>query len=179
MGGSGQARLGGKRRGGVGEGLLPDDHSPDHVHPFYGCGRKCVGFTRASEPAGHQGHGRWLIAEVAGNGPYYIALPADKLVLVPRTRSSTRYTVGRETENSSANSAIVCFPPWWSWTKWACWRTLSLGCLPQPALGASDGHALAGAQAQQVDLELGKGGQDVEEHLAHRVGRVVDRATEG
>jgi len=49
----------------------------------------------------------------------------------------------------------------------------------QPALGASDGHALAGAQAQQVNLELGKGGQDVEEPLAHRVGRVVDRATEG
>jgi integrase len=47
---------------------------------------------------------------VAGNGPYYVALPADKLVLVPGARSSTRYTVGRETENSSANSAIVCFP---------------------------------------------------------------------
>jgi hypothetical protein len=37
-------------------------------------------------------------------------LPADKLVLVPWARSSTRYIVGRETENSSANSAIVCCP---------------------------------------------------------------------
>jgi hypothetical protein len=25
---------------------------------------------RASVSAGHQGHGRWLIAEVAGNGPF-------------------------------------------------------------------------------------------------------------
>ena len=44
----------------------------------------------------------------------------------------------------------------------------------QLALRAGDGHALAGAHPQQVDLELGEGGQDVEEHLAHRVGRVVD-----
>jgi hypothetical protein len=39
------------------------------------------------------------------------------------------------------------------------------------ALGFGDSHALAGAHTQQVDLELGEGGQDVEEHLAHRVGR--------
>ena len=55
--------------------------------------------------------------DVARNGPYYVALPADKLVLVPRARSSTRYTVGRETENSSANSAIVCCLLWWSWIR--------------------------------------------------------------
>jgi hypothetical protein len=54
---------------------------------------------------------------MAGNGPDYVALPANKLVLVPRARFSTRYTVGRETENSSANSAIVCCPLWWSWTR--------------------------------------------------------------
>jgi hypothetical protein len=59
---------------------------------------------------------RWLIAVVAGNGPHYVALPADMLVLVPRARSSTRYTVGREIENSSASSAIACCPLWWSWT---------------------------------------------------------------
>lgn len=33
-----------------------------------------------------------------------------------------------------------------------------LGLAPaQPALGAGDRHALAGGQAQQVDLELGEG----------------------
>jgi hypothetical protein len=46
-----------------------------------------------------------------------VALPADTLVLVPRARSSTRYTVGREIENSSASSAIACCPLWWSWTR--------------------------------------------------------------
>jgi len=49
----------------------------------------------------------------------------------------------------------------------------------QLALGASDRHALAGAHAQQVDLELGEGSQDVEEHFSHRVGRVVDLPAEG
>jgi hypothetical protein len=34
----------------------------------------------------------------------------------------------------------------------------------------------AGAHAQQVDLEFREGGEDVEEHLSHRVGRVVDLA---
>ncbi|GAA3740183.1 hypothetical protein HDA32_002666 [Spinactinospora alkalitolerans] len=31
----------------------------------------------------------------------------------------------------------------------------------QLALGASDGHAFAGAHPQEVDFELGEGGQDV------------------
>jgi len=48
----------------------------------------------------------------------------------------------------------------------------------QLAFGAGDGHALAGPHPQQVDFELGEGGQDVEEHLAHRVGRVVDLPAE-
>src|SRR5260370_17490576 len=39
--------------------------------------------------------------------------------------------------------------------------------------------SLAGAHPQQVDLELGEGSQDVEEHLAHGVGRVVDLPAEG
>ncbi len=46
----------------------------------------------------------------------------------------------------------------------------------QLALRASDRHALAGAHPQQVDLEFSEGSQDVEEHLPHRVGRVLDRA---
>jgi len=41
-----------------------------------------------------------------------------------------------------------------------------------------DGHAFAGTHAQQVDFEFGEGGQDVEEHLAHRIGRVVDLSAE-
>ena len=36
-----------------------------------------------------------------------------------------------------------------------------------------------GKYAQQVDFEFGEGGQDVEEHLSHRVGRVVDLAAKG
>ena len=40
------------------------------------------------------------------------------------------------------------------------------------------GHALPRAHRQQVDLEPGEGGQDVEEHLAHGVARVVARAAE-
>jgi hypothetical protein len=91
--------------------------------------------------AGYQGRRQWLIAVVAENGPYYVALPADKLVLAPRVRSSTRYTAGRETENSSANSAIVCFPPWWSWTKWACWRILGAQVQGHVDLGRYPGRA--------------------------------------
>src|SRR4051794_18413424 len=42
------------------------------------------------------------------------------------------------------------------------------------AAGAGDRHALARAQADEVGLELGKGGENVEEHLPHWIGRVVD-----
>jgi hypothetical protein len=45
-------------------------------------------------------------------------------------------------------------------------------------LGLGDRHPLAGTEPQQVDLELGEGCQDAEEHLAHRVGRIVRRRTE-
>jgi hypothetical protein len=31
-----------------------------------------------------------------------------------------------------------------------------------------------GGGCQQVDLKFGEGGQDVEEHLAHRIGRVEE-----
>jgi hypothetical protein len=40
-------------------------------------------------------------------------------------------------------------------------------------------HSFAGAHAQQVDFEFRERGQDVEEHLSHRVGRVVDLAAKG
>src|SRR6266567_7266759 len=46
-----------------------------------------------------------------------------------------------------------------------------LGALaPQLPLGAGHRHAFAGPQTDEVDLELGEGGQDVEEHLPHRIG---------
>ena len=44
----------------------------------------------------------------------------------------------------------------------------------QFALGADCGHAFGDAYPRQAGLELSEGGQDVEEHLAHGVGRVVD-----
>jgi hypothetical protein len=43
----------------------------------------------------------------------------------------------------------------------------------ESALRASDLHALTRAQANQVRLKLRKGGQDVEEHLAHGVGWII------
>lgn len=43
--------------------------------------------------------------------------------------------------------------------------------LPEPALGAGDGNALASAYAEQGDLEPGDGGEDVEERPAHRGSR--------
>ena len=33
--------------------------------------------------------------------------------------------------------------------------------------GAGDGHALADAHADEIGFELGKGGEDIEEHLSH------------
>ncbi len=43
------------------------------------------------------------------------------------------------------------------------------------AFRLGDSHALAGPSTDEVKLKLGEVGQDVEEHLAHRVLRVVDR----
>ena len=39
-------------------------------------------------------------------------------------------------------------------------------------LGAGDGHALAGAHADEIGFELGEGGEDIEEQLSHRIARV-------
>src|SRR5262249_53688343 len=44
-----------------------------------------------------------------------------------RPRSRTRYTVGRETENSSE---MLCSPAPCSCRRWVCCRVDSLGCLP-------------------------------------------------
>ena len=46
-------------------------------------------------------------------------------------------------------------------------------------LGAGDDHALAGAHADEISFELGEGGEDIEEHLAHGIVRVVEHPSEG
>ncbi len=59
-------------------------------------------------------------------------------------RSSTRYTVGRDTENSSADSAIV-FPALVKLHQVCLLRGLGLWLLAaELAFGAGDGHALVG-----------------------------------
>ena len=45
--------------------------------------------------------------------------------------------------------------------------------------GAGDGHALAGAQADEIGFELGEGGEDIEEQLSHGIARVVERPAKG
>ena len=42
-----------------------------------------------------------------------------------------------------------------------------------------DGHALAGAHADEIGFELGEGGEEIEEQLSHRVARVLERLAEG
>ena len=49
----------------------------------------------------------------------------------------------------------------------------------QYPFGAGAGHALAGAHADEIGFELGEGGEDIEEHLAHGIARVVERPAEG
>ena len=46
-------------------------------------------------------------------------------------------------------------------------------------LGAGDGHALAGAHADEIGFELGEGGEDIEEHPFHGIVRVVERRAQG
>lgn len=53
-------------------------------------------------------------------------------------------------------------------------RQLGLLAL-QLALGPGDRHPFAGAHADQVAFEFGKGREDVEEHLTHGVERIVNR----
>ena len=40
--------------------------------------------------------------------------------------------------------------------------------------GAGDGHALADAHADEIGLELGEGGEDIEEQLSNGIARVVE-----
>ncbi len=52
----------------------------------------------------------------------------------------------------------------------------SLGCLPRNFPLAGAGHALASAHANEISLELGEGGEDIEEYLSHRTARVVEKS---
>ena len=54
-------------------------------------------------------------------------------------------------------------------------RQFGLLALQLP-LGPGHRHALPSAHPDQVALELSEGGQDVEEHLAHGVERIMNRA---
>jgi len=55
-----------------------------------------------------------------------------------------------------------------------------LGALaPQLPLGAGHRHAFAGPQTDEVDLELGEGGQDVEAQLPHRIGGIIHTGPQG
>ena len=55
-----------------------------------------------------------------------------------------------------------------------------LGLLaPQLALGPGNGHSFTCAHPDQVGLELGKGGQDFEEYLAHRILGVMNGSAQG
>ena len=61
-----------------------------------------------------------------------------------------------------------------------CCRSDSLGCLLcNFSLGGGDGHALAGAHADEIGPELGEGGEEIEEQLCHRIALVVERPAEG
>jgi len=42
------------------------------------------------------------------------------------------------------------------------------------APGACDGHSLTGAEPDEVCLELGEGGEDIEEHHPNRIDGIVD-----
>ena len=50
---------------------------------------------------------------------------------------------------------------------------------PQFSFGTSNRHSLSSTHADQIGFKLGEGGQDIEKHLAHRVGWVVDAGAKG
>lgn len=45
--------------------------------------------------------------------------------------------------------------------------------------GTGDGLAFPRPHPDQIGFKLGEGGQNVEEHFAHRIGRIVTRCAEG
>jgi hypothetical protein len=67
-------------------------------------------------------------------------------------------------ENTSMRSAIA-YPPVAQHPNEL--GLLAGGDLGPLAAGAGDGHALAGAHLQKIDLDFGEHGQHVEEHLGH------------
>ena len=87
--------------------------------------------------------------------------------------------MGRETEKTSARSLTLYSPVSYIRRSSQACRSESLGFLPRSfTLRAGDGHPLAGTHADQIALEFGERGEDVEEHLPHRIGRVIGGCTE-
>ena len=61
-----------------------------------------------------------------------------------------------------------------------CCRSDSLGCLPRnyPLVRATAMPSRV-RMRMRIGLELGKGGEDIEEQLSHRIARVVEGPAEG
>jgi hypothetical protein len=82
-------------------------------------------------------------------------------------------------ENSSASSAIECSPGPVELEQDNPLGGTELGGFTfESAFRAGDRHSFAGAHSQQVHLELGERGEDVEEAFAHGVAGVKDRAAD-
>lgn len=83
--------------------------------------------------------------------------------------------MGREIENTSAKSLTEYSPVSYIRRSSFCWRSDSFGFLPRSfPLERGQRHSLTLPHPDQVGLEFGEGGEDVEEQLAHRVGRIMD-----
>ena len=57
-------------------------------------------------------------------------------------------------------------------------RTIWAACRAVSLWRAGDGHALAGAHADEIGCELGEGSEDIEEQLSHGIARVVEGPAE-
>ena len=61
-----------------------------------------------------------------------------------------------------------------------CCLSDSFGCLPRNfPLARAMAMPSRVPHADEIGFELGEGGEDVEEHLSHRIARVVERPAEG
>lgn len=93
-------------------------------------------------------------------------------------RSMARYTVERPTPKSSATSRVLYSPLCTRETRCASCFRLSLGCLPRSRTLAFATLMLASTQPDEVGLELGDHGEDVDQRPADGVCGVVDRPSQ-
>jgi hypothetical protein len=106
---------------------------------------------------------------------HYAALDRE-----PATRIGTAENLGRFSgaadAKSSATSAVLYSPLCTRETRCASWRRLSLGCLPRSRpLPLATFMPSRVRRPDQVGLELGHHGKDVEQQSADRIGWVIDR----